>query len=315
MIKETVQTIIHSSLAGLILLAVVACGGDGTSNPEPGRSSSSYGIVTVSITDAAVDNASEVWVQFSGVTLQPTDGDAEEISFNELKNINLLSLQGTLHTDLIDTALITIGNYDWIRLHVNAENDGENDSYIKLKDGSIHELSIPSGSQSGLKINTEFKVISNQPLNMMIDFDLRKSIVLSNTQYKLNPVLRMVNTDNTGNIFGSIDVSFLTAVECSDTDPNTDNAVYLFAGTDIAPDDIDNKSPEPVSSAMLILNPSTGNYEYTLGFIPFGDYTLAFTCQADLDDPKKNDNINFNYTENITIPDTSTEPPVIPPAR
>jgi len=259
------------------------------------------GTITVSITDAVIDSAQEVWVQFTGVTIQPSNGEAINFTFKNVKNINLLSLQGTLSTELIDNEVIPPGNYDSIRLHVNASIDSNLDSYIKLDDGSEHELSIPSGSQTGLKINSSFELTTTEELNLMIDFDLRKSVVLSAGKYKLRPTLRMINLDNTNNVTGSINQSLLTADNCSDTNPVTGNSVYLFEGTDVDADDIDNKNPEPITSASVELNSSTGLYEYIIGFVPSGDYTLAFTCQADLDDPDSNDNIMFTLSENITV--------------
>jgi len=259
------------------------------------------GTITVSITDAVIDSAQEVWVQFTGVTIQPSDGEAIDFTFKNVKNINLLSLQGTLSTELINNEVIPPGNYDSIRLHVNASIDSNLDSYIKLDDGSEHELSIPSGSQTGLKINSSFELTTTEELNLMIDFDLRKSVVLSAGKYKLRPTLRMINLDNTNNVTGSINPSLITADNCSDANPVTGNSVYLFEGTDVDADDIDNKNPEPITSASVELNSSTGLYEYIIGFVPSGDYTLAFTCQADLDDPGSNDNIMFTLSENITV--------------
>lgn len=317
MIKINVYKLIQTILLSIIILGAYSCDNASTDH-SVGRSNSGIGVITIGITDAAVDNATEVWIQFTGVTLKPTNGSEVNFTFNTLKNIDLLSLQGALFTDLINNELVTTGNYEWMRLHVNAELDGLFDSYIKLNDGSIHELRIPSGSQTGLKINTSFEVIENQNLNMMIDFDLRKSIIQSGKKYQMKPVLRLINVDNTGHINGSVDMALLTASICSDTDPDTGNSVYLFAGNNVTPDDIDNKSPDPISSARVTLNPLSGKYEYTLGFIPFGDYTLAFTCQADQDDPKKNDIIVFSFIENVTVPETQTdppEPPVVPPGR
>lgn len=296
----------------IISINLLACGGS-SDDTSMGRASST-GALTLNITDAVIDDAKEVWVEFSGVSLQPSNDTSIDITFNSVKKINLLALQGTLYTDLVDEAVVPTGTYDWIRLHVNAMEDGIFDSYIKLVDGNVYELNVPSGSQSGLKINTGFEVIANKRLNMMVDFDLRKSITVSSGKYKLSPVLRLVNTDNTGTITGDINISLLTAAKCSDIDPETGNAVYLFEGTNTTPDDIDHIAPEPVTSANVVLDPTSGKYEYIIGFVPYGDYTLAFTCQADLDEPNKKNKIFFSYTENISVTET-TEPPVIPPAR
>lgn len=295
--------IIYVQLACVVLLVLYACGSGAPGNTSGGRGnpSSIPGTISVGITDAAVDSAQEVWIQFTGATIQPTDGNAIDFTFGSVKNINLLSLQGTLSTDLISNEVIPLGSYDWIRLHVNASNDSVNDSYIKLDDGSVHELWIPSGSQTGLKINTGFELTAMEELNLMIDFDLRKSVVQSGAGYILRPTLRMVNMNNSGTIIGTIDSSQVTTPSCSDADPATGNAIYLFEGTNTTPDDMRNGNSGPFTSASVELNVSSGNYEYVIGFVPAGNYTLAFTCQADQDDPGINDDIVFNISENVTV--------------
>jgi hypothetical protein len=255
-------------------------------------------------------------VQFSGLSIQPENGDTIVYTFDTPQDIDLLSLQGTLFTSLINEQVIPVGTYESIRLHVNASKDDVNDSFIQLDDGSEHELFIPSGSQSGLKINSSFELTESQDLHLMIDFDLRKSVVLSNNEYKLRPTLRLVNMDDVQHISGSIDTPFLGAPNCSDSNPDTGNAVYLFEGYDITADDIDNQNPNPVTSAALNLNPANGQYEYTFAFMPPGEYTLAFTCQADLDNPETNDDIVFSYSENITVEAATDSPaPTVNPMR
>lgn len=302
---------IYALLACSISLGLYACGGSGTSgNTSGGRGGSSLipGTLTVGITDASVDSAEEVWIQFSGVTLQPSNGNAIDLTFDNVKNINLLTLQGSLYTDLISNEVIPIGRYDWIRLHVNANNDSVNDSYIKLNDGSIHELWIPSGSETGLKISTGFDLLSPETLNLMIDFDLRKSVVLRNGSYTLRPTLRMVDITDSGTIIGIIDSSLLTSPDCSGADPATGYAVYLFEGTNTTPVDMRNGNSGPFTSANVELNVSSGDYGYEIGFVPAGDYTLAFTCQAELDDPDASDNIVFSLAENLTVVANQTTP-------
>jgi len=290
--------------------------GDSTSTTAGrGGSSLSPSRLTISITDAPIDSATEVWIQFTGLSIKPIGGNAIDFKFASEKNINLLALEGVHFTDLLSNTEIPVGAYSWIRLDVNAINDNINDTYIVLNDGTTHELWIPSGAQTGLKINTPFEIAANEQLNLMLDFDLRKSIVLQGNSYKLRPTLRMVNKNNTNNISGTIDISLLTAVHCSDANPATGNAVYLFTGTSVIPSDISNANSKLETSARIKLNQQTGNYEYTIGYVPVGDYTLAFTCQADLDNPDRKDNITFSFTTNLTVTANSanTELPITPP--
>jgi len=298
---------IYITFSLLLISTLYSCssgngsGAGNSTSATAGRAGSNTSKLTVSITDAPIDSAREVWVQFTGLSIKPVGGDAIDFTFESEKNINLLALEGVHSINLLSNTEITAGKYSWIRLDVNAINDNINDTYIVLNDGSTHELWIPSGEQTGLKINTPFEVIENEALNLMLDFDLRKSIVLQGNSYKLRPTLRMVNKNNTDNITGTIDLSLLTSVNCSDTDPVTGNAVYLFTGTNTVPSDISNGNSNLETSARIKLNQQTGDYEYIIGYVPVGDYTLAFTCQADLDDPSRKDNIMFSFTTNLTV--------------
>ncbi len=291
------------------MAALTGCGsgggsGGGTSgsgtDTTAGRGADTTGLedkqpsLSISITDAVVDSAQKVVVQFTGLTIKPKKGDDIEYTFESPQSIDLLSLQGSTFTSLISEQVIPTGEYTSIRLHVNAR-DGVNDSYIQLDDGSEHELTIPSGSQSGLKINSNFELKETEDLHLMIDFDLRKSVVVNHNGYKLRPTLRMVDMADVENISGSINAALLTSGDCSDSYPDTDNVVYLLEGHNVTEDDFDDR--DVVTSAALNLNPANGQYEYTLAFMPPGKYTLAFTCREDDDD----DDIVFSHSENITI--------------
>lgn len=316
--------IMHKSLViplSIITALTTACSGNGSDTTTAGRGGDTNepaltpSSLTISITDAVVDSAAKVVVQFSGLTIKAESAADIEYNFESPRSIDLLSLQGTVFEDLISDQVIPVGKYTSIRLHVNVE-DGVDDTYIELTDGSRHELSIPSGSQSGLKINRGFELTETEDLHLMIDFDLRKSVVLSNNGYKLRPTLRLVNMDDVQHISGDIDAPFLGAPNCSDSDPETGNAVYLFEGYDIVADDIDNQEPNPLTSAAVHLNSASGQYEYTIAFMPPGEYTLAFTCQADLDNPETDDAIIFSYSENIQLEATEDSPePAVNPMR
>ncbi len=287
------------TLSILSSLAMVGCGGP-ASEDASGRSGVPSGALTLSITDAAVDNAEEVSVQFSAIELKPADGSSITYTFDTPLNINLLSLQGSLSEDFFNSIVIPSGVYNWVRLAVNAS--GTSDSYIKfINDNNIYGLTIPSGSQSGLKISDGFIVAAGSETAMTIDFDLRKSIVEVSGEYKLKPVLRLVNNDDAGSITGSIDATLTTGVDCSDDLPETGNAVYVFAGADAVVDDIGGALAEPITTALMTFNTTTGMYDYEVGFLPQGSYTVAYTCMADQDNPEVDDAIIFQSTTNAEI--------------
>jgi hypothetical protein len=266
-------------LAGSLILS--ACGGD---------SSSGTGSLNLNITDGPVPDASQVVVAFSGVSIKPVNGSAYDINFVDgnnqpvVKTIDLLNLQGLNTESLLHDHSLESGRYNWLRLHVN-----EMDSYIVLSSGT-YPLYIPSGDETGLKLNRSFEIVEGTTTSFTIDFDLHKSVVGPGVghmsgAYKLRPTLRMVNNAEMGHISGHVGSTTLADASCTG---RTDYAVYVFSGMNVTPDDLDGTDPDPVAISQL-----TATYDYALGFLEPGSYTLAFTCQAADDDVDANDAINF----------------------
>ena len=299
-------------VASIMTLTACSSGGDAeTTVAGGGRGGTEYGFITLSITDAPIDNATEVWVQFDGVEFMPSSESPGQpsilIMFDSPISINLLELQGTNSKALLTNEILPTGKYDWVKLNITAANDGILDSYIVMEDGTVHELDMPSGSEMGLTIIGGLEVIANMPSAKTIDFDLRKSIVMNNlNEYQIQPAINLVSNDKAGAIEGSIKLKELISPNCSDFNPLTGNAVYLYEGFNITPDDIDGTGPEPFSSALVKFNSSNGQFEFSFGFVPFGKYTETFTCEADLDKQSTDDVISFTTTKNVNITSTKT---------
>ncbi|MBT8128571.1 MAG: DUF4382 domain-containing protein [Gammaproteobacteria bacterium] len=306
----------------VIPLVIVACmlnlqacssGGDATTTVAGGgRGGTEYGFVTISITDAPVDIATEVRVQFNGIEFMPADTSSEQepilVMFDQPVSIDLLELQGNKSKTLLSNEILPTGQYDWIRLKITAIKDGIMDSYIRLVDGSVYELDMPSGLDVGLKIVGGLEIIANTPSAKTIDFDLRKSVVMGALgDFKIKPTLKLVSNDQSGTIEGTVNIGELVSPDCSDLDPDTGNAVYLYEGFNVEPDDIDGLDPEPVASALVKMNGTTGNYEYSFGFVPFGKYTLVMTCSSDIDDPEDDDTLDFTTTKNINLTNSTAK--------
>lgn len=274
---------------------------------ETGKGS---GVLVLSITDAPVDSAEQVIVEFSGVEIQPESGDRIQINYPSPKTINLLALQGGLRATLLEQLDLEVGTYSWIRLKVNAVADGIMDSFIRIN-GADYELHVPSGSNNGLKLNNSFYVGDGEIVDFTIDFDLRKSVHQPSGQtgpsgdpiYFLRPTLRLVDTNESGVVTGLINPLIFDGLSCST--PELGYGVYLYKGNE-TPDDIDGIYPDPESTATATLNASS-DYVYTLAFIKPGDYTIAATCVADLDEPDTDDaGIEFVGVSFITVNAGST---------
>ena len=300
-------------LAGFLALTACSSGSDlSTTVAGGGRGGNEYGFVTLSITDAPIDFATEVWVQFDGVEFMPSANSADQtpilIMFDTPVSIDLLQLQGSKSKDLLVNEILPTGHYDWVSLKVTAVKDGVLDSYMVMDDGTVHELDMPPGSEVGLDIVGGLEIIANTPSAKTVDFDLRKSIVTNALgEYQMQPVLSIVNNEQSGTLEGSIRLKTLLSSNCSDWDPMTHNAVYLYEGFNVTPDDFDGIAPDHTRSAMVSFNKATGKFEFSFGFVPFGKYTAAFTCEADLDDAGTDDAIRFSTTKNVNIANTGVK--------
>ena len=275
----------HGLVLASVVLALAGCKSD---DPENGK-------LAVAITDAPVDGAEAVVVEFTGIEVQGQGGRLN-FDFDTPMTIDLLQLTGDESLELLPETTVEAGQYQWIRLKVNADR-GVTDSYIDI-DGARYSLFIPSGAETGLKLNRPFTIAAGGITDFTVDFDLRKSVhepQNGSGDYYLRPTLRIVDNLEVGHISGLVDETLLNAEGCSET-----SGVYLFAGYDAETDDIDANEPEPITTTTVTMN-DDGFYEYEIGFVQAGDYTLAFTCEAANDDPETDDTINFGVTQNVTV--------------
>jgi hypothetical protein len=262
----------------MALSCLAACGG-GDSGGD--------GRVTVNITDAPVDVAQEVWVKITGVAFKPEGGAPEIVQTFAPRTLNLLQYQQGDVAVLLDDVSFTAGGYQWLRLIIESEPNVR-DSYVMV-DGAECELVVPSGAESGLKMNRGFSIPADGSLALTIDFDLRQSLRAPPGQssgtsgactqgYLMRPTLRLVDDANVGAISGT--VTFEAGTPPEDCMPK----VYLFSGS-ATPDDVEDgpvaSDVDPLAVVGVSLPEGATSGTYRAAFIPAGNYTAAFTCSDD----------------------------------
>lgn len=291
---------------------IAACGG--SSDDGPGT-----GTIEVGIADAPVDNAEAVVIHFTEATLHGPDGNTTVMVFDPDtgdpgRSIDLLQLQGGIWTGLFDD-VVTAGHYSWIRLTLDLSQ-----SYIQIA-GNQYALRCTSCDNNGFKLVSSFNVVKDGSLILMLDFDLRKSITdpVGQHEYILRPTLRIIKVATSGDISGVIDPDLITELGgfngCS---------VYAFAGNDAQLDDIyipmsmpvPDEQNNPISTGMVVFENNI--YSYTISFLPEGNYTVALTCDADMDSADTDDVLTFSDPVNVPVVSgqTSTadlELPVVEP--
>jgi hypothetical protein len=294
--------ILNTTIVVVLSILAVACGSSSSSDDDP-----ETGLMSLDVTDAPIDDASSVVVQFSEVQIRGEDESQNiDFIFDPPKSIDLLTLQGSETEELFTDEPVPAGTYNEIRLIINAE-EGTEDTYIVLEEGGAqHDMTVPSGSQSGLKVKGSFMVPANSSADFTLDFDVRKSIVQSGNpsdpKYHLKPVLRIVDNSEVGHIAGTVDAALLTLdAGCSDDDVMTHNAVYVFEGSGVTADDIDGDSVEPVVTALVEYDSASDTYSYEAGFLVAGDYTVSFTCNVDAEDVEADDVLQFVGSQDVPV--------------
>ncbi len=290
------QTLPRLGLPLAAAMALAGCGGGG------GGDGAATGRISLAVTDAPVDSASSVVVEFTEIELKPESGPPFTIGLDPARQVDLYDLQEGMSEYLVIDETVPAGRYNWVRLGLNAE-EGLTDSYIEMEDSTVHPLHIPSGAQTGLKLVSGFLVPVNGEADFVIDFDLRKSVVKPEAEgqdYKLKPALRMINMATAGDIGGTVDATLLAGTDCTDA-----HAVYVFEGAGTSPDDEDGLDPDPVTSALVNYRESEGVYAYRVAYLVPGEYTVALTCNADqdleTDDLPGDGSFGFVATRDVTV--------------
>lgn len=290
--------------SALVLVALLAACGTDSSSGDSGSNSGGGSGFSLRLTDAAFDDAARVDITFTEVRLRKKSGgwvDIPKAQFATQNRIELASLQGTKTAGLLLNVDVAPGDYDELRLIVDTASMANS---IELTAGGVHNLIIPSGGSSGLKIKGDFTVSDTLPTLMVVDVDLRQSIITAGPNYIMRPVLRLINGNNFGHVRGEVDPALLTAVTCSDALVDTFNSVYVYNGNVSSPDDINqqsNSNVDPVTTSKIVYDAASSKYMYEAAFLPAGDYTLAFTCNSDLEDLDADDNLQFFGIQNVTV--------------
>ncbi|MCB9297999.1 MAG: DUF4382 domain-containing protein [Lewinellaceae bacterium] len=144
-------------------------------------------LLNIRLTDAPLD-VDEVNIDLQSILVKGPGGQ-EEIQLNTNAGIyDLLDLQNGIDV-LVANAVISLDEIRQVRLVLGEDN-------TVVVDGVEHELKIPSGSQSGLKIQVCLDLTGMPVYSLILDFDAAESVYqLGNGRYQMRPVIRVVNPD------------------------------------------------------------------------------------------------------------------------
>lgn len=251
------------------------------------------GRVTLSVTDAPIDFADEVVVQFSAVAFERDDGTREVVEFAAPLRVDLSRLTGELSEVLVEDQALPVSGYRAVEFFVDG-SETTLESYVRLTDGRQLPLYVPAAFEDELRVSADFTIDEEESVEATVDFDLRRSLfIVEDTRVELRPALRFILDEDASSVTGTVAETLLPAA-CTP-------AVYAYEGSDVEADDVGGSEDEPVSSAIVTIDVASGTRRYTIGFLEAGDYTVALTCEAGDDDPGVDDDIAFIQTREAEL--------------
>jgi hypothetical protein len=275
---------IKTAAPALAALLLASCGGG-----------SVHGI-DLSITDAPIDLASSVNISFAQIKLSGPGITPTVLNITPASSVDLFQLQGGLAQGIVTSIQAQPGHYTTLTMTILADA-ASGQSNITLPDG-VHILYLAPGVSPQVQIPVDFDFASGGDLALTVDFDLRKSIIVDPndpTKYQLIPAMRAVQNQLAGAITGTVATPLITCL---------DPAIYVYQG-DVTPADVNINAPagavQPISTALVGLNSTSGQYNFTAGFLPAGEYTIAFTCAATQDVANQANTLSFSNVQHVTV--------------
>jgi hypothetical protein len=177
-------------LAGIAVACLTGCGGS---------SSSGNGAINVHLVDGPIAGYQEINLNIQTVEIRGNGGWITLGTPN--RTVNLLNLVGGVSESLAMGTTLPAGHYGQMRLVLGTSNT------VKLSDGSVQPLTVPSGLHSGIKLVVSFDVAAGTTKDVWIDFDAAHSIQVvqagASGQYLLRPTIWAFDKLVTGSIHGT----------------------------------------------------------------------------------------------------------------
>ncbi len=290
-------------LLSIITASIGGCGcgfdcNNGDNNDEPAK-------LSLGFSDSAPEDLKQVVIEVDSITFRRSgaqDVVVDSFTIEELDlvavdsfQVDLLQYRGRNQLLVIDSIELDPGSYSEVLISLLDEDI--NQSYAQEADDSLKEI---NASTSGLSLPG--MTLSADAQQFTVEFSLAQSLQFqsSDDSYLLaNDGIRVEDNATTASLSGRVDSNlFDTVSPCNEkTDPESGNRIYLYQGkglsdnqlVDVFTNGSSNEVPDdalaPFTVAALIENTLTGNWDYAFGFLPTGDYTMAFACDTADDDP------------------------------
>lgn len=175
----------------LMVMSLVSCGGGGGGSGTVGGtplwitdapSKNTYQSVFVTIVEVSVNHEVNGWTLLTDLDLPQT--------------IELLGLTNGVRSQL-GVVNLEPGHYNQMRLRLSEEVSA---NYVIDSQGETINLKVPSGGQTGIKLVNGFDIESSVSTDLILDFDVHKSIHAhpagKTDSWRLRPTIKVVEIEN-----------------------------------------------------------------------------------------------------------------------
>ncbi|MFA6126748.1 MAG: DUF4382 domain-containing protein [Bacteroidales bacterium] len=152
----------------LVAIFVIGCSKDGMQDALTGH-------VNFKMTDAPSDDAN---IKGTFITVSNVKIDGKAVSGFKKQTFDISAYQRG-ETKLLLSDDVEAKSYNTVTLELDYQQDASGKSpgcYVMTVDDNKHDLAVSSESKEEFTFNKSFKIDSNQSTDIVIDFDLRKSI-------------------------------------------------------------------------------------------------------------------------------------------
>lgn len=281
---------LSSLLLTLSVAALASCGGSGSDDSITPPAS---GTMTVLLTDGPMDEARSLVFHVTHVDMGHADGSMTHLVLpGGPLDIDMMQLQNGAVQSILNNMTMPAGQYEWMELGVDLTQ-----SHIGTMSGGQHNMTMSTAHP--FRSTEPFEIGPAQHAEFVMDFDLRRGVQqhdmggMMGVEYQLHDAMRLMNTNNTGGISGTVDLSLMDFNQASCNSAAGGNWMYVFAGTDAQADDLaaadTDGFPGPIATDMVEMNNGTGEFEYHFAFMNAGSYRVAFTCSGEWDEDGDDD--------------------------
>src|SRR5512143_393205 len=173
------------------LLAVMAIGVMACSSGDTGR-------LSLNLTDKPNNDVKAVYVTIKEIAVHaesaPEGTWTTVLTVN--KTFNLTELGGGVRENL-GIVNLDPGHYTQMRLMIGTDAISPHPfaNYVVGQDDQPHEIKIPSGVQTGIKLVQGFDINENSTTELTFDFDASRSVVVAGNsdKYTLTPTIHSID--------------------------------------------------------------------------------------------------------------------------